>query len=147
MIRYISDDVKIPNFPKRKISAWITQIAKNNEKRIGEVSFIFCSKNTMKKLNIKYLNHSYNTDVITFDYESNTKLSGDIFISIDDVRSNAIHFKVSFNHELFRVMIHGILHLCGFNDTTEQERNTMENIENDALSLLDKDYVIEVIKQ
>ena len=104
---------------------------------LGELSFIFCSDEYLKKINIKYLNHDFFTDVITFNYSNEKLLFGDIYISTDRVKENAKTYSSSFNQELFRVIIHGVLHLCGFNDKTEEEKNLIRSKENEFLSSID----------
>ena len=136
MILYSAIDVTMPKLPKRKISNWIKQIAANYQKRVGEVSIIFCSDSKILELNDKYLSHNYYTDIMTFDYSKAEVISGDIFISIDTVRSNADKYKTDFYNELFRVTIHGILHLCGLKDKTSLERREMKKAENDALNII-----------
>ncbi|MDR2680402.1 MAG: rRNA maturation RNase YbeY [Tannerella sp.] len=136
MILYNSDDIKMPCFPKRKISLWIKRIAEKHRKRVGEVSYIFCSDSKIMEINKSYLNHDYYTDIITFDYTENDLISGDIFISVDTVRSNAAKYGVVFDNELFRVIIHGILHLCGIDDKAPGARIIMEKHEDDALRIL-----------
>jgi rRNA maturation RNase YbeY len=136
MILYNNIDVKMPKFPKRRISNWIKQIADSHQKRVGEVSVIFCSDANTLEINSKYLTHNYFTDVITFDYSANEIIAGDIFISIDTVCSNAAKYKTSFLNELYRVIIHGILHLCGLTDKTITKRKEMTKAENEALKYI-----------
>lgn len=104
---------------------------------LGELSFIFCSDEYLNKINIKYLNHDFYTDVITFDYSKEKLLFGDIYISIDRVKENAKIYSSSFNEELFRVIIHGVLHLCGYKDKTEEEKTLIRLKEKEFLSLID----------
>ncbi len=104
---------------------------------IGELSFIFCSDEYLKKINIKYLNHDFFTDVITFDYSKNKLLFGDVYISTERVKENATTYNSSFNKELFRVIIHGVLHLCGFDDKTKKEKTLIRSKENEILSTVD----------
>ena len=104
---------------------------------IGELSFIFCSDEYLKEINIKYLNHDFFTDVITFDYSKEKLLFGDVYVSTDRVKENAKTYSSSFNKELFRVIIHGVLHLCGFNDKTKKEKTLIRSKENEALSTID----------
>jgi rRNA maturation RNase YbeY len=137
MIGYNSDDIKMPLFPRRKISRWIKQIAEIYGKRIGEVAYLFCSDAKILAVNKEFLNHDYYTDIITFDYTEGDILSGDIYISIEMVRMNADRYDVSFENELFRVIIHGILHLCGIDDKAPGARIIMEQRENEALELLE----------
>ena len=104
---------------------------------IGELSFIFCSDEYLKEINIKYLNHDFFTDVITFDYSKEKLLFGDVYVSTDRVKENAKTYSSSFNKELFRVIIHDVLHLCGFNDKTKKEKTLIRSKENEALSTID----------
>ena len=104
---------------------------------IGELSFIFCSDEYLKEINVKYLNHDFFTDVITFDYSKEKLLFGDVYVSTDRVKENAKTYNSSFNKELFRVIIHGVLHLCGFNDKTKKEKTLIRSKENEALSTID----------
>lgn len=136
MIAYLSEEVKIPLFPKRKISAWIKQVSLLYGYKVGDVSYIFCSDKKILAINQQYLQHDYYTDIITFDYTENSHISGDIFISLETVATNAQKFKVSFQQELYRVLIHGVLHLCGQADKTNDERNEMTRKENEALKIL-----------
>jgi rRNA maturation RNase YbeY len=141
MIAYNTIDVKMPVFPKRKISNWIKQEVLKFQKRVGDVTYIFCSDPKILEINNEYLSHDYYTDIITFDYSEGDTISGDLFISIDTVRSNATKFAVSYEEELYRVMIHGILHLCGIDDKTPDARQKMHECEDRALSDL---YTIRV---
>ncbi|MDR2147180.1 MAG: rRNA maturation RNase YbeY [Tannerella sp.] len=138
MILYNVENTKIPPIPRRKISAWIKAIAAQNDKKVGDIAYIFCSDERMLEINQQYLKHDYYTDIITFDYSEKTMISGDIFISPDTVRSNAEKFGTGFENELYRVMIHGVLHLCGFRDKTPAEEKEMRRQEDTALLLLDK---------
>ena len=136
MIIYNSDDVKMPAFPKRKISNWIKGVAENHNKRVGDISYIFCSDSKILEVNKAYLDHDYYTDIITFDYSENDVISGDIFISIDTVKSNAEKYAEEYTKELYRVIIHGVLHLCGIDDKAEGAREIMEENEDNALIML-----------
>ena len=138
MILYSNDEVKMPAIPKRIVTRWIKLTALKFNKRVGEISYIFCSDNKILEINKQYLNHDYFTDIITFDYTSDDLISGDIFVSIDTVKSNAEKFETDFIDELYRVIIHGILHLCGIKDKSPNERAVMEKNENLALSELKK---------
>lgn len=121
---------------RTKLKEWINKTAKQREKKIGNISYIFCSDDELLQINNQYLKHDYYTDVITFDYSEGVVLNGDIFISIDRVRDNAEQVGVSFEEELYRVMIHGVLHLSGVNDKTEQQAKQMRKAEEDSLKLL-----------
>lgn len=134
MIQYIAEGVKLPAIEKKKINAWITETAAGYNRKVGDVVYIFCSDEKILELNKQYLNHDYYTDIITFDYSEGSLISGDIFISIDTVKINSEEFKVSFEAELKRILIHGILHLCGQDDKTPELRFEMTEKENLALS-------------
>ena len=118
------------------LSNWIENAVFSLGYSLKNLSFIFCDDEYLKKINIQYINHSYYTDVITFDYSDNEGLVGDVFISVERVKENAEKFKNSFNKELFRVIIHGVLHLCGLNDKTEKEIKEIRRQENHFLSLI-----------
>ena len=113
---------------------WLKKSVSSLGFTIGELSFIFCSDEYIKKINIKHLNHDFFTDVITFDYSKEKLLFGDVYISIERVKENSKTYKSSFNEEMFRVIIHGVLHLCGFNDKTKEEKSLIRSKENDFLS-------------
>jgi len=135
-ISYQTDGIKMPAIKKRETSAWIKAVASSYEKKVGEIAYIFCSDEKILEVNKEYLQHDYYTDIITFDYCEDNVISGDIFISLDTVKSNSEQFNTSYNDELHRTIIHGILHLCGINDKGEGEREIMEAEENKALALL-----------
>ncbi|MFL2579144.1 MAG: rRNA maturation RNase YbeY [Parvicellaceae bacterium] len=116
---------------------WLDESVRSLGFVIGELSFIFCSDEYLKEINIKYLNHDFFTDVITFDYSKEKLLFGDVYVSTDRVKENAKTYSSSFNKELFRVIIHGVLHLCGFNDKTKKEKTLIRSKENEALSTID----------
>ncbi len=138
MISYYLDDAcpAFPQFRRRVVSAWIKDVVTGYNKNVGDVSFVFCNDERILETNRQFLQHDYYTDVITFDYTDGSTISGDIFISIDTVASNAKDFGNSFMDELMRVMIHGILHLCGQDDQTPGQRKTMTEKENNALAKL-----------
>ncbi|MDR2805018.1 MAG: rRNA maturation RNase YbeY [Dysgonamonadaceae bacterium] len=134
-IRYETIDVPFPPEIKRRQTAnWIKQIIAQHRKRVGDIVYIFCSDAEILRINQQYLGHDYYTDIITFDYSENDVLSGDLFISLDTVRSNAEKYQTDYPEELRRVMIHGILHLCGFKDKTPDKAKQMREKENEALS-------------
>lgn len=112
------------------------KVAADYGKRVGEIAYIFCSDEKILEVNRQYLQHDYYTDIITFDYCAGNRLSGDLFISLDTVRTNAEQFNQPYERELYRVIIHGILHLCGINDKGPGEREIMEAAENKALEML-----------
>jgi len=134
-ILFIENDIVFKLKKKEKIRSWILSIIAKYKKKPGDISFIFCDDNFILDTNIKYLNHNYYTDIITFDYSDQLVLSGDIFVSIDTVKTNSIQYCTSFEDELYRVIIHGILHLIGFKDKTKKERVVMQKAENDALEI------------
>ena len=136
MISYQTFNVKMPSIRRRDVSAWVRRVAAGYGKRVGEVAYIFCDDEKILEVNRQYLNHDYYTDIITFDYCEDDVISGDLFISLDTVRSNAELFGRPYDEELHRVVIHGILHLCGINDKGPGERELMEAAENKALALL-----------
>ena len=136
MITYNAEGVKMPKFKKRAMNAWIKQVASDHGRRIGEVGYMFVSDEKILEVNNEYLGHDYYTDVITFDYDEGDIINGDIVISLDTVRSNAEMFHKSYEDELHRVIIHGILHLCGINDKGPGEREIMEANEDRALAML-----------
>ena len=126
MISYQTDGVEMPAIKKRETTEWIKSVAAN----------IFCSDEKILEVNRQYLQHDYYTDIITFDYCEGNRLSGDLFISLDTVRTNAEQFADNnYERELYRAIIHGILHLCGFNDKGPGEREIMEEAENKALAM------------
>ncbi|MCD7714643.1 MAG: rRNA maturation RNase YbeY [Prevotella sp.] len=135
MITYNAEGVKFPNIKKRATTAWLRRVAAGYGKRIGEAGYLFCDDNKILEVNREYLRHDYYTDIITFDYSDGDTINGDIVISLDTVRSNAELFSRPYDEELHRVIVHGILHLCGLNDKRPGERELMEAAENKALSM------------
>jgi rRNA maturation RNase YbeY len=113
---------------------WIKRTIERNNKQLGEISYIFCSDEQLLEINKEFLNHDYYTDIITFDYSEADIVSGDLFISIDRIKDNAKTLDVSYKEELHRVIIHGILHLLGFKDKTDEESQNMRLLENECLS-------------
>ncbi len=135
-ISYTTDGVEMPSFDTQRIENWIVSVARGFGKTVGAVTYIFCNDDKILEVNRKYINHDYYTDVITFDYSRPMRISGDVFISLDTVRSNAILLGKTYDNELMRVIIHGILHLCGVDDKGPGEREIMERHEDEALALL-----------
>ena len=113
MISYNSENVKMPKIRKRDTSAWIKQVAASYGRKVGEVGYLFVDDEKILEVNNEYLGHDYYTDIITFDYDEDDVINGDLVISLDTVKSNAELFGKPYEEELFRVIIHGILHLCG----------------------------------
>ena len=136
MITYQTEDIAMPPIKKRETTEWVKQVAATYGKKVGEVAYIFCSDEKILEVNRQYLEHDYYTDIITFDYTEGNRISGDLFISLDTVRTNAEQFEQPYERELHRVIIHGILHLCGINDKGPGEREIMEAEENKALALI-----------
>ena len=135
-ITYLAQQTELPIFNQLAVNEWIKQVARNHNRVVGPLTYIFCSDDRIIEVNRKFLNHDYFTDMITFDYSSHKRISGDMFISMDTVKSNAELFQRAYNEELMRVVIHGVLHLCGINDKGPGEREIMEAHENDALAIL-----------
>lgn len=126
----------MPQLRRRDTSAWIRRVAQTYGKRVGEVGYLFCDDGKILEVNREYLQHDYYTDIITFDYCEGDVLNGDMVVSLDTVRSNAAMLGKDFDEELHRVVIHGILHLCGLNDKGPGQREKMEEAENKALAML-----------
>ena len=137
-IFYQYEGVDFPAIKRREVSNWIKSIIESFGKKPGEISYLFCSDEKILEVNKEYLQHDYYTDIITFDYCEGNIVSGDIVISLDTVKSNSEQFNTSFIEELHRVIIHGVLHLCGVNDKSDDEQENMTNHENEALNLLNK---------
>ena len=150
MISYYTEGVEMPPIQQSEITAWVKAVAGTYDKRVGEIAYIFCSDEKILEVNRQYLQHDYYTDIITFDYCQGNRIAGDLFISLDTIRTNAEQFQAPYETELHRVIIHGILHetelhrviihgilhLCGINDKGPGEREIMEAAENKALDLL-----------
>lgn len=129
MVSYFSQDTDFKFKSKRLTSQWLKLVAQAESKKLGAVSVIFCSDNYLLDINKKYLNHDYFTDIITFDYCEGDLISGDLFISIDSVKDNSEFFKSCFEDELNRVIVHGVLHLIGYDDHTESDVAVMRSKE------------------
>lgn len=138
MITYDAENITLPRLKKRATTAWIQEVAGTYGKEIGNIAYLFCNDAKILEINNQYLGHDYYTDIITFDYCEENVLHGDIIISLDTVRTNAEQFGATFEEELYRVIIHGILHLCGIDDKGPGEREIMEQAENQALLLRTK---------
>jgi len=136
MIRFLNEKTDLPAINASVMRNWIKQIAALHGKTAGDIGFLFCDDEKILEINRQYLQHDYYTDIITFDYSTATVISGDIYISTDTVETNAIQFNVSFGEELHRVIVHGILHLCGYDDASPELRSRMTELENEALQLL-----------
>ena len=126
----------MPNIRKRDTNAWIKAVAATYGKKVGEIGYLFVNDEKILEVNREYLGHDYYTDIITFDYDEGDIINGDLVISLDTVRTNAELFGKEYDEELHRVIIHGILHLCGLNDKGPGEREIMEEAENKALAMI-----------
>lgn len=135
MVRYFFEDTPFQFKPKRLTSSWLKMVAESEIRKLGDINVIFCSDNYILDINQKYLQHDYFTDIITFDYCEGNKLSGDLFISVDSVRENSIYYHTAFEDELNRVIVHGLLHLIGYDDHTEEDIALMRSKENYYLEL------------
>ena len=134
MIRYFSEGIKFDLKAKSLNNKWLKFVAESEIRKIGDINIIFCSDSYILDVNMKYLQHDYFTDIITFDYCEGNVLSGDLFISIDSVRDNASFYGTEFSEELYRVMVHGVLHLIGYDDHTDSEQKMMRSKEDYYLS-------------
>ncbi len=135
--QWICDGVEMPRVDAAKIEKWISRVAGCYGRITGPLTYIFCSDDKILEVNRQFLQHDYFTDIITFDYSRGKLISGDMFISLDTVRTNAALVGASFDEELLRVIVHGVLHLCGINDKGPGEREIMEAEENKALQMLE----------
>lgn len=126
-------EFELPN--EAQFSNWISRVIISEDKKEGDINYIFCDDDFILDINQKYLNHDYYTDIISFDYSVGNELHGDIFVSVDRVRENAEDFNVSFDDELKRVIIHGVLHYCGYKDKLELEERTMRAKEEEKMSM------------
>lgn len=135
MITYHFEDTSFVFKGKARNNKWLKLVSESEIRRVGDINIIFCSDNYILDINQKYLQHDYFTDIITFDYCEGDKLSGDLFISIDTVSANAEEYGEGFERELARVMVHGVLHLIGYDDHSKQDQKTMREKENYYLSL------------
>lgn len=134
-IQYFNEDVAFPKIRKRVTTNWIKQVILIEEKKVGDISFIFCSDEYLLDVNKRYLDHDYYTDIITFDYVEGKVINGDIFISVDRVKENAHEFETNFNSEIHRILIHGVLHLLGYKDKAKKDKFLMTEKEEIYLKL------------
>lgn len=135
-ITYNAIGIDVPDFNQEAVSRWIEAVARTHGKSVGALAYIFCNDAKIIEVNREFLHHDYYTDIITFDYSNSRRIAGDMFISLDTVRSNAEMLGKSYSEELMRVVIHGVLHLVGINDKGPGEREIMERHEDEALALL-----------
>ena len=139
-INFLKADISFVPKQKKLLRQWIALTIQAHHKKLGQIDYIFCSDEYLLQMNKQYLNHHTLTDIITFDYsnELTAEVAGEIYISINRVRENAEVFKCTFNDELHRVMIHGVLHLCGFKDKTKNQKQIMRAQEDEAIQSLKK---------
>lgn len=130
-----AENVVLPHFDEQLLMVWIQQVAHAHDRVVGNLTYVFCDDEYILKVNRDFLKHDYYTDIITFDYSNSRRLAGDMVISLDTVKSNAALFEREYAEELLRVVIHGVLHLCGINDKGPGEREIMERHENEALAI------------
>lgn len=133
MIRYDRQDTHFVFKGRRETSRWLKSVAGSEAREIGEIAIVFCSDEYLLDINRRFLGHDYYTDIITFDYCEGKTLSGDLLISVDSVRDNAVHFGTEFDEELHRVIVHGLLHLIGYDDHTDKDKKQMRSKENQYL--------------
>ena len=136
MIRYTADDIAMPVIDEPLTLRWLKQVAAFHHRKLGDINYIFCSERRILQVNVDYLGHDYYTDIITFDYDEGQRVSGDLFISLETVASNARMLGIDYGEELLRVMVHGVLHLCGFKDKTDVDAANMRVREQEAMNLL-----------
>lgn len=132
----VQGNAVMPMLNRVAVQDWIVEVASRHGQRVGCLTYVFCDDAYILSTNREFLGHDYYTDIITFDYTNSRHIAGDMVISLDTVRSNAVMLKADYETELMRVMIHGVLHLCGINDKGPGEREVMEQHENDALAIL-----------
>ena len=138
-IEWLTDGTtKMPDLDTARLEEWIVAVAASHNRIVGPLTYIFCDDPKIIEVNRQFLNHDYFTDIITFDYSRGKMISGDMFISLDTVESNSVLIGATYTRELLRVIIHGVLHLCGINDKGPGEREIMESFENKALKKLDE---------
>ena len=133
--QWITDGVEMPRLDFGKIEMWIESVAKAHDRILGPLTYIFCNDEKIIDVNRRFLNHDYFTDIITFDYSRGKLISGDMFISLETVLTNSECVGATYDQELLRVIVHGVLHLCGINDKGPGEREIMEHEENIALAM------------
>ncbi len=135
MITYNTINVRQPAISHRELNKWIRNVAASYGRKVGELAYVFCDDEKILEVNRQYLNHDFYTDIITFDYCEDDVVNGDVFISLDTVRSNSEEQGTDYEEELRRVIIHGVLHLCGIDDKGPGEREIMEAAEDKALAM------------
>ena len=138
MIQYHANDIDMPQLDTTLMSRWLKQLAAFHRRKLGDINYIFCSDKKILEVNIEYLGHDYYTDIITFDYDEGLRVSGDLFISLETVASNAEMLGIAYEEELMRVMAHGVLHLCGFKDKSDEDAANMRLREQESLAILNE---------
>lgn len=138
MIAFRCENVTMPRISKTLVKEWVRRVAESYGRTEHGIGYVFCDDARILEVNRQFLGHDYYTDIITFDYSAGNRISGEMYISLDTVRSNAVKFGTTYEDELNRVIIHGVLHLCGINDKGPGERAVMESAENRALELLNQ---------
>ena len=139
----VQGNVVLPNFNQAVVRDWIVAVAQQHGQRVGCLTYVFCDDDYILQTNREFLGHDYYTDIITFDYTNSRHIAGDMVISLDTVRSNAEMVGASYENELMRVVIHGVLHLCGINDKGPGEREVMEKYEDEALAILPENVFLQ----
>ena len=139
----MAQDVALPKLDEAKVTGWIVAVAQAHGRKVGQLAYVFCDDEYILQTNQQFLQHDYYTDIITFDYSNAHRIAGDMVISLDTVRTNAEGMGTTYQSELLRVIIHGVLHLCGINDKGPGEREIMENHENAALAMLPENVFLE----
>ena len=135
-IVFLTHNAPMPALDADELTRWLAQVARNHDRVVGKLTYVFCDDEYILETNRQFLQHDYYTDIITFDYSNRRRIQGDMVISLDTVRSNAELFGRDYDDELLRVVVHGVLHLCGINDKGPGEREIMQQHENEALNLL-----------
>ncbi len=135
-ILFHTEDISYTFSNKKIIRSWINRVSNNHHKEVGDINYIFCSDAKILEINKQFLNHDYYTDIISFDYSDENYISGDIYVSIETVKSNALKYEVLFKDELHRVIIHGVLHFLGYKDKTKVDSENMRRFENESLQIL-----------
>ena len=146
-VNFITQDVPMPELDLGRVREWLERVTRSHGKSAGRLTYIFCDDDYILATNRQFLGHDYFTDIITFDYSTRRRVSGDMVISLDTVRTNAESVGESYRRELLRVVVHGVLHLCGINDKGPGEREIMERHENEALSLIEIDEMYQSCKE
>jgi rRNA maturation RNase YbeY len=135
-INFYTQDINFKLKQKTKYKTWLIQVANHHHKKINQISYIFCNDTFLHKINLEYLSHNTYTDIITFPYHTEgMPLEGEIYISIDRIKENAKNYLQTFEEELLRVMAHGLLHLCGYDDKTEEQKISMSEKEDEAMHM------------